>query len=172
MLIGKSNIFARLLTICTTALIFSCSAAVSDSSLDLDKEIDTFVKVLVEKDEAKLVTDYLTSSASFSKEGKLNSEIYDFLYKADANGKKKSVNEIVSLGDYKTKVIWQKNNVFTLLIAKAIDFKSLETLEFLENSWMINYISCEFVIKSGKLTFYQNVCFAETGGPFPTDVDF
>jgi hypothetical protein len=167
-----SKIFSIFLSLLTIVLIFSCNATTSNSKQNLDAKIYTFVKALVEKDEAKLVTYYLASSNTFSKNGKLNPDIYNFLYKSGDNSKQKAVNDIVAINDFKTKIIWQKADVFTLLIAKSKDIEKFESLNFLENYWMISYIACEFIVVDGKLEFYQNVCFAETGGPFPTDYEF
>ena len=165
------NIIQSMLMTFSITLPLACSAGNSASGLKLGYEIDTFVKALIEKNENLLVSDYLESSKSFSTQGKLNTDIYNFLYMSDQKNGTKAVTEIVTINNYKTKVIWQSDDVLTLLITNSNNYSQFNSIKFLENSWMKEYIACEFIVKENKLVFYQNVCFAETGGPFSKDYD-
>lgn len=168
---ANKNIIQSMLMTFGMTLALTCSGEKSHPGLKLSYEINTFVKALIEKDESLLVSDYLEKSKSFSTESKLNTDIYNFLYMSDQKNGKKAVTEIVSIINYKTKVVWQSYDVLTLLITNSINYSQFSSVKFLEESWMKEYIACEFIIKENKLVFYQNVCFAETGGPFSKDYD-
>jgi hypothetical protein len=149
----------------------ACASDETSLNESLEEEIHVFVEALLNKKEDKLVVEYLDNSKSFTNEGKLNSDIYSFLYNSNRSIGKKSVLDIASSVDYKFKVIWQSESIFTLLITKSKYYSGFDNVEFLENKWMDEYIACEFILKDSRILLYQNVCFAETGGPFPVDYD-
>ena len=159
-----------LLVLVIGAMIIPSTA--KEPRLILGEEIGRFIKALVEKNETVLVKEYLESSENFTHQGRLNDNIYRFLYYGNTVLKTKPVGEIFSLDDYRVKIIWQNDAIITLLISSANNFPHLEGVGFLEKRWMKDYVACEFIIKDDKLVFYQNVCFAETGGPFHAEYDF
>ena len=153
--------------------LFVCACQATDSKQDsaLQGKMDQFVVALLDRNEEYLVEKYLKSSPTFSSNGKFTKEIAYFLYGKDDKSGKKSVLDLFSRDNFKTKIIWQKDNVFTLIVVHEKDYNKLDDLRFLEQEWMKQFLACEFILKDGNIVLYQNVCFAETGGPFPVDYD-
>lgn len=97
----------------------------------------------------------------------MNQDLYDFLYKHDTKKAKKSINEIISKEDFVKKIVWQDDNIFTLMVFTSKNKSNVDSdIEFLKDKWMKEYIACEFIIKDGNLFLHQNFCFFETDGPF------
>lgn len=166
MLIEENFRMKILLLIVTLFCSFSASglanAKAKDSNVGL--EAKKFLVHLLTKNEKKLI-EYEEGQKIFSSEGKINGDIYDFLYTSSANSK--SVVEIAKMDKISIKVIKQKENVVTVLFYPKKFHRAINNdVTFLENEWMKKYFACEFVIRNGELKFYYNFCFAETGGPF------
>lgn len=149
---------------------FSPDAGGAPSSMNA--EVRNFVDALIRKDETELSARYLNHASSFTENGKLNRDIYDFLFTSDPGTGKQSVQEIIGSGEYVLKVIPQSSAVYTVLIAPVRNKEKLNNLSFLRSAWMVEYVACEFEVSRGKIFLYQNVCFAETGGPFPHESVF
>lgn len=154
-------------------LIFVCSCQVIDAKKNdaIQGEMNQFILALLDKNEEYLVEKYLNSSPTFSSNGKFTKEIVYFLYGKDDKSEKKSVLDLFSKDNFKTKIIWQNDKVFTLIVVHETNYDKLDDLGFLQQEWMRKYLACEFISKNEGIVFYQNVCFAETGGPFPIDYD-
>lgn len=150
--------------------LIACASHSTDAGrapISINAEARDFVDALIRKDEAELSARYLNNAPSFTKHGKLNRDIYDFLFTSDPNTGKQSVQEIIGSGEYVLKIIPQSSAVYTVLIAPVRNKERLNNLSFLRSAWMVEYIACEFEVSRGKISLYQNVCFAETDGPFP-----
>lgn len=145
----------------------SCSLA-DESDAYLKGKARDFLTALLSIDEETLATKYASNSKSFTKEGKLNREIYSFLYD-DKDGEYLPVTKIVSSSDAYIKVIPQGQERYIALFMREKLRENASSISFLENEWMKKYFACEFELANGELTFYQNICFAESGGPFPPD---
>lgn len=152
--------------------ISACSSAYTGEKNDGEVDLSEFITALISKDQEKISEKYLNNSRSFTQHGRLNDEIFDFLYIPDEAANKKSINQIIKHNNYSLKIIWQNSSVFTVLLTSLENERNLSDIEFLKSQWMVGYIACEFEQKDGKLYLYQNVCFAETDGPFPQPYEF
>ncbi|MDH5434805.1 MAG: hypothetical protein OEY19_12750 [Gammaproteobacteria bacterium] len=128
-----------------------------------DENAKTFLSILLNKDE-KGIIQYMGKSDVFLTNGKINEDIMDFLYKSEQAWK--SVNDIAAIDKLNFKIIPQESEVVTVIYYPEKFKNKIEDIQFLEKEWMEKYFACEFEEIDGKWTFYQNVCFAETGGPF------
>ena len=157
-----------------TSLFFvgGCNATDSSEHLLLDEKVDNFIIHLLARDEEYIVKNYLDSSPTFSNNGRLTKAVASFLYESDSSIGKKSIQDVTSKREFSKKIIWQNKQTFTVIVTDKGDFNNLSNLTFLESEWMKKYFACEFVVKDDSILLYQNVCFAETGGPFPRDYDF
>ncbi|MBC3832311.1 hypothetical protein H8K33_12375 [Undibacterium amnicola] len=157
------------LLILTLLCSFIVSGFVGAQEKDRKVSIEArkFLAHLLSKNEAKLI-EYEDEQNIFSSEGKINGDIYDFLYTSKTNSK--SVVEIAEMDKVLIKVIKQKGNVVTILFyPKKFQWEINNDLTFLEKEWMKKYFACEFVIHRSKLKFHYSFCFAETGGPFHSE---
>lgn len=113
------------------------------------------------------------SEEKFFNEKMLRKEIYNFIYHSQAavylgiknyNDKK---NDTI-----RAKYIPQEKERYILIFYLESDESKLLNIKFLEEQWMKKYIACDLIkSQEGELIFYENFCFAETGGPFPTEGD-
>ena len=143
--------------------------AFSDESVIGDvRKARVFLEHLLARDEESIVK-YLGKSRAFHSGDKLNQEIYDFLYRRKMGEEWKSVLEIASLGSLGIKIVPQGSNVITVLYFPTRFQTEIEDERFLVNEWMKKYFACEFEAVGDGWEFYQNVCFAETDGPFPPE---
>lgn len=148
-----------------------CYSAVKSHEPVVLREVNEFVLALLGRDEEHVVKEYLRSSPTFSVDGKFTRNISNFLYEQDAGSGKKSILDFVSKVNFRTKLIWQSNRVFTLIITSEEHYGQLNELSFLQNQWMKKYLACEFVLVEERIELFQSVCFAETGGPFSPDYE-
>jgi len=155
----------------TLFFVHSCQALDSKQNNALQGDMNQFVLAMLDRNEEYLVEEYLKSSPTFSSNEKFTKEIAYFLYGRDAKSGKKSVLDFFSRDNFKTKIIWQKDNVFTLIVVHEKNYNKLDELSFLQQEWMKQFLACEFVLKDEGIVLYQNVCFAETDGPFPVDYE-
>lgn len=151
-------------------LLSSCSWTVK-KDISLKEKVNEFLTILIQKDEQTLVSKYASGSASFSQNGKLNPDIYRFLYE-NKDENYRPVTNIVDQDDYYIKVIPQANGSYIALFTKNKYKEQASSTYFLENEWMKKYFACEFELVEGELSFKHNICFAETGGPFQSEYDF
>lgn len=166
----KGNLKVKIsLLIVTLLCSFSVPGFVSakEKYSKVSVEAKKFLTHLLTKNEAKLI-EYEDGQNIFSSEGKINGDIYDFLYTSKTNSK--SVVEIAEMDKVLIKVIKQKGNVVTILFyPKKFQWVINNDLTFLEKEWMKKYFACEFVIRRGELKLHYSFCFAETGGPFHSE---
>ncbi len=128
-------------------------------------EVNKFLGYLISRNEAKLA-EFEDGNPIFSSNGKLNNDIYNFLYKP--NSPSKSTIEITKLDRLKIKIVKQSDNVITVLFyPKKYHWSINRDPAFLERQWMKKYFACEFKVLGDKLKLFHNFCFAETDGPFP-----
>lgn len=162
------NIVILSLSLCIAA---SSLAKGSECNQRLVDETRNFALHLLDRNEHVLVKKYASSAPSFTTDGKLNQDIHDFLYNQHASEGWSSVQDIVTPEDMAIKLISQKGNVVTALFFKEQYEEDANDIEFLRNEWMKKYFACEFEVVGDNLFFYQNICFAETDGPFPPEYD-
>lgn len=147
----------------------SYSLATEDKNEVQNKKlIKEFVLEIIGKNEKIIVEKYLHNSKSFTKDGKINPDISKFLFGKN-NSHSNGILSIVSKENFTIKSISQGNNIYTVLVTNKQHSGDLENISFLQNHWMLDYFACEVEIKSDQISLYQNVCFAETDGPFPID---
>lgn len=96
---------------------------------------------------------------------KLDKDIYDFLYTERSSIDGGSIIKI-SKSPLITRIIPQKNGVFTAIYIQRKYQEQWKDQYFLESQWMKSYFACEFIWNGERYLLYQNFCFAETGGPF------
>ena len=158
-------------TIVLITCIFHVACTANGNAVD-ELKVEEFLTYLLGQNEEVLVEKYADNSPSFSVDDKLNEEISNFLYEPRSeNSQDKSVLQLTIGGRPLFKIVPQDHGVLTILFFNAGDEHNLEKLAFLQNEWMKRYFACEFEVVDGELHFYQNICFAETDGPFPPDFD-
>lgn len=164
MLIEGTFKMKTFLLILTLFCSFSVAGLAKAKESKVNVEAKKFLVHLLAKNEMKLIG-YEEGKKIFSSDGKINKDIYDFLYTSTTNSK--SVVEIAKMDKILIKVIKQKGNVVTILFYPKKFHQAINNdVTFLENEWMKKYFACEFVIRNGELKLYYNFCFAETDGPF------
>ena len=151
----------------TLFFVFSCSS-VADQKKVVEKKSVEFLSSLLLKDEKVLASKYATGSRTFTQDNKLNPEIFSFLYGEKLDGFF-NVTSIVDTGDLHIEVVPQRDERYIVLFTKLKYKDDISNMSFLENQWMKKYFACEFELINDELVFYSNICFAETGGPFPSD---
>ena len=170
------KMFLNVIVFCfLNAGVIGCQSS-ADGSLALAKneqvpslaQAEEFLGYLLVRDEKSIIK-YMGDSEIFLTDGKISQDIIDFLYAGNKQGGWKSVLEIAKLDKVSIKLIKQKNNVITVLFYPRKYSNQMNDLSFLENEWMKKYFACEFEIINGTWEFYQNVCFAETDGPYPPE---
>lgn len=162
----ERNFKMKILLMLTLFFLFNVFGFANAKAKDSKESVEAkkFLVHLLTKNEMKLI-EYEDGQKIFSSEGKLNEDIYDFLYTSTTNSK--SVVEIAKIDKILIKVIKQKESIITVLFyPKKFHWAINNDVNFLENEWMKKYFACEFVNRNGELKLYYNFCFAETGGPF------
>lgn len=163
----------RNVIILATALIFGggCDSVDMQGEETLDEKVSEFVINLLSRNEVFIVENYLESSPSFSENNHFTKDVAKFLYESNSESGTSSVLDIVTENNFAIKILWQSEIIFTAIVVSRDNFKELNDLNFLQHEWMRKYFACEFIVKDDAVLLYQNVCFAETGGPFPLDDD-
>jgi hypothetical protein len=167
-MLGKTKVTTFIFSL---FILSGCEAQSASQSVVIQAKVDEFILDLLDRNEEKLVKKYLESSPNFSLNGKLTKDIANFLYNTDSKSGMQSVLNIVSKNNFRAKIIWQKEDKFTVVVIDESKYDKLNELSFLENEWMKQYFACEFILRGDLILLYQNVCFAETDGPFPVDDD-
>lgn len=104
----------------------------------------------------------------FSSPGQLDEPFRKFLYEGNAKhllGRERNVE------NFAIKIIPQEQGVFTILYTDRKLKGKLSDLKFLGTQWMKAYFACELrALPDGRFIFHENLCFAETDGPFPPEI--
>lgn len=125
--------------------------------------IKNFIFVILDKDEEKISEKYLQNSPTFTENGLLKSEIRNFLYGDKGNN---GITSIAKKSDIHFKIIHQRENIYLILVTSKNRKDKLEDYSYLQEEWMKSYFACEINLKNEEISFHENVCFSETGGPF------
>ncbi|WMW78917.1 hypothetical protein RF679_09580 [Undibacterium cyanobacteriorum] len=148
-------------------LVFTNSAEAKANERNLHAQVNQFLVYLLTKNEGKLAA-YEVGERTFSSKGKLDSEIYDFLYKSEpAPSEWKSIIEIAKMDKLQVKLIKQDDgSIFVLFFPEKYRRSVNSDVTFLEEQWMKKYFACQFDLHGGKIKLKYNFCFADTDGPF------
>lgn len=82
----------------------------------------------------------------------------------------KSIVDIIALGEIEILGSWPVEGSVILSFVPRRYLRDAERPEFFTDEWMRKYFACWFKKVDGRWQLAWNICFGETGGPYPVDM--
>ena len=127
----------------------------------------------IETGEPDRLRHYLRTRTELDDEDLFQEDARNFVY--DGNWLRqfsedaKSVIEIIAEGEIELLPAPQPDGTIILVFIPARYAMDARKPEFFSDQWMRKYFACWFALTKDGWQLSTNLCFAETGGPFPVD---
>lgn len=174
--------------------IAGCANLGAETDARLDKTVEMLLEAIRARDDGAILA--LTANPQdFGENGRFHDDVARFLYNGDHirgySPDVRSVVEIMALGSLRIhilrdgggptavilppKLAGEKSRVVmvetdrraTVLFVPEQFEEQLQVGSFYGERWMRDYFACEFHLIEDRWVLLYNICFAETGGPYP-----
>ena len=136
----------------------------------LDNAVATLFNALEDRDKHRILS-LMQWPDLYGTGEHLNQDIQGFLFDGESirhfYPAARSVAEILALGNIRLRIAWQDESRVIVIFHPASVTDALLNPDFWSDRWMIDVFACELHDVDGTWRMERNVCFAETGGPFP-----
>lgn len=175
-------------------LLAGCAKLDPEMGAQLDNTIETMMEALRARDDGAILS-LAANPQDFGENGRLEHDVAGFLYDGDFirgyNPDARSVVEIMALGRLLIRIVREKSGptavisspklpdekarvlmidtggrVTVLFIPERFE-EEAQVVSFYSERWMRDYFACEFHLIDGRWVLLYNICFAESGGPYP-----
>jgi len=186
--------FSMVLFGLAVTLLAGCANPRTEADVRLDKTVETLLDAIRTRDDSAILS-LAANPPNFGKRGRLEDDVAGFLYDGDFvrtyNPDARSVVEIMALGRLLIRIVREKGGptavisspklpdekarvlmidtggrVTVLFIPERFE-EEAQVVSFYSERWMRDYFACEFHLIDGRWVLLYNICFAESGGPYP-----
>jgi hypothetical protein len=152
------------------SLIAGCTNLETETDARLDKTIETLLEAIRARDDGAILS-LAANPRDFGKNGRLEDDVAGFLYDSGYirgnNPDARSVVEIMALGSLRIRIVREVGGRATVLFIPEQFEDQLQVVSFYSERWMRDYFACEFHLIEDRWVLLYNICFAESGGPYP-----
>ncbi len=176
------------------SLIVGCADLKTDTDARLDRTIEMLLLAIRAHDDGAILA--LTANPqNFSEGGRLKIDVAGFLYDGGHirgySPDARSVVEIMALGSLRVHIMRDEGGPTAIVSSPKLPNEKarvvmvetggratvlfvpeqfeerLQVDSFYSERWMRDYFACEFHLIEGRWVLLYNICFAESGGPYP-----